>query len=99
MRLAIPHFTTRENARRIIQQRLDVAVRQYGNFADDLSHSWQGDVLSFTVKARGISASGTVDVTDKEVIIDGKLPLMALPFEGRIKTAVKQEAESLFRQA
>ncbi len=40
-----------------------------------------------------------MEITDAEIIIHGKLPLMALPFEPKIKEAVKKEAEQMFRLA
>jgi len=55
--------------------------------------------LRFKGKARGLSVEGTVEVTDTEVIIHGKLPLMARPFEGKIKQAVELEAGKMFRTA
>ena len=96
MHIAVPHHTTREAARRKIEERLANAERQYGHYATDIDKSWDGDRLSFSVKARGMSGSGTLEITDTEVIIDGKLPLMARPFESRIKSAVEREAEAMF---
>ena len=58
-----------------------------------------GDILDFKGKARGLSVQGTVEVTDGEVIIDAKLPFIAMPFEGRIRQTVEQEAEKMFRTA
>jgi hypothetical protein len=37
-----------------------------------------------------------VAITDTEVIIDGKLPLIAKPFEPRIKSTVEREAAAMF---
>ena len=46
-----------------------------------------------------MKADGTVEVTDSEVIIDGKLPLLAKPFEPRIKNQIEREAAAMFRTA
>ena len=99
MKVSVPHHTTKENARRIVEQRLADLQRQYGNVAEDLDHSWTGDTLYVAAKARGFHLKGTIEVTDTEVIIDGKLPLMAMPFESRIRSTVEKEAESMFRTA
>jgi len=50
----------------------------------------------FAGSAKGFKANGTVEITDSEVIIDGKLPLMAKPFEPRIKSTIEREAEAMF---
>lgn len=99
MRIAIPHNTTRAKARRIIEERLHAASTQYGQYANDVQHEWAGDTLHVNFKAKGISAKGTVEITDTDVIIDGKLPLIAKPFESRIRSTVEKEAESMFRTA
>ena len=99
MRIAIPHHTTRKKARTVIEQKVEAMLNQFGGKVDDLQQQWTGDTLEFKGKARGFKVEGTVEVTDEEIILDGKLPLMALPFEPRIREAVKREAENLFRLA
>lgn len=99
MRIEVPHHTTKANARSRVEQKLTALLAQFGGQADDVQHDWSGDTLSFRGKARGFVISGTVEVTESEIIIDGKLPLMAKPFEPRIKEAVKREADAMFRTA
>ena len=96
MRIAVPHRTTKENARRIIEQRLAQLERQYGHYASDMEKNWSGDRLDFGFKAKGFSGKGSLEITDTEVIIDGKLPLIAKPFEPRIKSQIEKEAATMF---
>jgi hypothetical protein len=99
MRIDVPHHTTREKARRRIEERLEQLVSQFGGKADQIERDWEGDRLRFRGKAKGMKIEGTLEVTDSEVIIDGKLPLMAKPFEPRIREAVRKEADAIFRTA
>lgn len=99
MRIAVPHNTTKDRARKIIEQRIGDLTRQFGHHADDVQQDWFGDTLKFRGKARGLTVEGTVEITDQVVIIDGKLPLIAKPFEGRIRQTVESEAERMFRTA
>jgi hypothetical protein len=99
MKIIVPHHTTREEARKIVDRRLGELFAQYGHYASDSQMNWSGDRLDFSGKAKGFSASGTIEVTDTEVIIDSKLPLIAKPFEPRIKSTVEREAETMFRRA
>ena len=94
--MAVPHHTTKDEARRIVERRLDQLRAQYGSMASDLQESWNGDVLTFSAKARGFTGSGTLEITDSEVIIDGKLPLIAKPFEPRIRSTIEREAAAMF---
>ncbi len=99
MRIAVPHNTTKENARQKVEQRLGQLLSQFGGHAEDIAHEWIGDTLQFKGKARGLALKGTAEVTDREIIIDAKLPLIATMFEGRIREAVQREADSMFRTA
>lgn len=99
MRINVPHNTSKENARRIIEQKLDQLQGRYSDYVNDVDKQWSGDVLAFNVKAKGLTGKGTVEITDTEVILDGKLPLLAKPFEPRIRATVEQEATQLFKKA
>ena len=96
MHIAVPYNTDRETARRRIDQRLDQLLAQYSHYLTDHEKRWEGDTLYFSGSARGFKANGTVAVTDSEVIIDGKLPLIAKPFEPRIKNTIEKEANAMF---
>ncbi|GAC1403365.1 MAG: hypothetical protein NVSMB68_16720 [Thermoanaerobaculia bacterium] len=97
MRIAVQHNTTREKARRIVEGKMKALESQYGHYAKDVDHKWEGDTLHFGFKARGISGRGTLEVTDTDVILDGKLPLIAKPFESRIRSTVEREAQEMFQ--
>ena len=99
MRIAIPHHTTKAKARATIAEKVTGLLNQFGGKVDDLQQEWVGDTLEFKGKARGFKVEGSVEITDDEIVIEGKLPLMALPFEPKIKEAVKKEAEQMFRTA
>ena len=97
MRIAVPHNTTRDKARKIVEQKMKSLQSQYGHYASDVNHNWQGDTLHFDFKAKGgISGKGTLEITDSDVIIDGKLPLIAKPFESRIRSTIEREAGQMF---
>ena len=99
MRIAVPHNTDKSTARQKIEERLHQVLATYGHYLSDHEHRWEGDRLFFSGKAKGMKADGTVEVTDNEVIIDGKLPLLAKPFEPRIKSQIEREAAAMFRTA
>jgi hypothetical protein len=96
MRVIVPHHTDKETARRRINERIGQLFGQYSHYLSASTHEWHGDRLDFSGSAKGIKANGTVEITDTDVIIDGKLPLMARPFESRIKSSIEREAEAMF---
>ena len=97
MRIAVPHNMTREQARRRVDQRLQNLLGQFGHHAEEMKHDWNGDTLHFKGKAKGMKVEGTVEITDAAMIVDAKLPLLAMAFEGRIREAVQKEADQMFR--
>lgn len=99
MHIAIPHHTTRQEARKRVEERLGELLAQFSDRAEDLSYEWSGDTLRFKGKAKGLTVEGTLEVADSEIRIDGKLPLIARPFESRIRQAVEREAGAMFRTA
>jgi putative polyhydroxyalkanoate system protein len=96
MRISVPHKIDKATARKRIEERLHQMLATYGHYLSEVEHRWEGDRLVFSGKAKGMKANGTVDVTDNEVIIDGKLPLLAKPFEPRIKSTIEKEAATIF---
>lgn len=96
MHIALPHHTDKATARQRVDQRVGQLLTQYGHYLSDSEHHWEGDTLLFSGSARGFKANGTVEVTDTEVIIDGKLPLIAKPFEPRVRSTIEREASAMF---
>jgi hypothetical protein len=96
MRIAVPHHTDKTSAKERIDERIDQLLTQYGHYLSGQDRRWEGDTLYFSGAARGFKANGTIDVTDSEVIIDGKLPLVAKPFEPRIRNTIEKEAKAMF---
>jgi len=96
MRIVIPHHTDKASARRKIEARFEELLGQHGHYLSDINQHWEGDRLLFSGTAKGFKANGSVEVTDSEVILDGKLPLIAKPFESRIKSTIEREASTMF---
>lgn len=96
MKLRFPHRTTPNDARARIESLLDRLQQRHANQLVVTDRHWAGDTLHFAFKARGFPAKGTVTVSDETVVIDGKVPLVARPFEGKIARAIEKEADDLF---
>lgn len=99
MRIAVPHNSSKDVARKQVEQKIDQLLAQFGGHAEEMKHEWTGDTLRFKGRARGFNVDGTVEITDASVIIDAKLPFIAMPFEGKIRQTVEREAEQMFRMA
>jgi hypothetical protein len=96
MRIVIPHHTDKAEARLRLEARLQDLLSQRGHYLSEINQQWEGDRLVFAGTAKGFKVNGSVEVTDSEVILDGKLPLIAKPFESRIRSTVEREAATMF---
>ena len=96
MKVTIPHRTDKATAKQKLNERIAQLFGQYGHYLSESEHKWEGDRLHFSGSAKGFKTSGTIEVTDSEVIIDGKLPLIAKPFEPRVKSTIEKEASEMF---
>lgn len=96
MKIEVPHKTSKESARKKVEERMGQLLAQFGGHAEEIAHEWLGDTLTFKGKAKGLAVEGTVEVADQQVVIDAKLPLIAKMFEGRIREALEREAKAMF---
>lgn len=95
MSMQIPHALSREEAQTRITGMLGDLKEQYGDKITDLHEEWHGDTGSFSFKAMGFNLSGTLQVTDKDVKVNGDLPWAAKPFQGSIEATIRERTERL----
>jgi hypothetical protein len=97
MKIAIPHTMSREEARRRVEEAIGKLTERYGAHARNLQVRQVSDSIEVEFEAGGARCSGTVEVTDAEVIIDGRLPMIYALFEPQIRKSIEREAESWLR--
>jgi putative polyhydroxyalkanoate system protein len=59
--------------------------------------AWQGDTLPFCIRAMGVRATGTVAVTENEVRVEAKLPIVLAPFSGLVERLIAEHGGQLLR--
>src|SRR5580704_17828429 len=92
----IPHKLGRAEAKR----RLSDGVGQLASILPGSSingHEWQGDALSFAIKAMGKSISTTIDVFDDRVRATLELPLFLALAADRVRKALNGVGQKLLR--
>ena len=85
--LDIPHRLGKAAAR----ERLDRGIGKIGTMfpgGGQVSHSWDGDAMSFTVSAMGQTVGCVATVFDENVHAVVDLPPMLALFAGKIKAAL-----------
>jgi putative polyhydroxyalkanoate system protein len=96
MRVSVPHRTSRAAAKEKVQQLGQQLLEEHGDRIEGLEQRWEGDRLLVSFRARGFGVRGTVEITDNEVIVEGNLPLVARPFESKIRATIQREGEKFF---
>jgi hypothetical protein len=96
MDIRVEHHTTRNAARNKLESLLDQLAEEHKNLVSDLVHEWRDDVLNFAFKAHGFKVGGTLEVNDSDLRLKGKLPLLAIPFEPKIRHMIEAEAKKVF---
>ena len=59
---------------------------------------WNGNVSKFSFRVSGFKIEGTLTVTEKNIIINGKLPLTAMLFKSIIEDTIKKHADKMISQ-
>jgi hypothetical protein len=95
MHLEIPHKTSQQAAVVRVKSALDEMRPKLQAEAEVHEERWDGDTLHFDATAQGQRISGTLEVAEKNFVIDAKLPMMLKLFEGRIEREIMQRVSQL----
>ncbi|MCH8309637.1 MAG: polyhydroxyalkanoic acid system family protein, partial [Chloroflexi bacterium] len=87
------HNMTMDAAMQLADQILPRFIEQAGDNVSNVERQWDGNVLRFAFRTRGMNIKGTFQVTDDEIIIESKLPFIARPFEGRVRSAIEEQLD------
>jgi hypothetical protein len=88
LHILIPHQLPRDKALKRIQQAIAGAKTQNSEKIRDLQERWDGYAGTFSGKAMGYSATGTLTVNPSDVVVESDLPIFASPFKSRIEAAI-----------
>lgn len=92
--VSIPHELGRAEARRRIEEGVGRLTAQIGAVGD-LTKTWDGDLLRFSLVAIGQTVSGTIDVREREVRLEILLPGIFAMVAGKLKGRLRDEAQLL----
>ncbi len=87
---------TADIARGEVERALPGLLQEFGSDVSNITHVWSGNSMNFSFRARGWSIKGRINVTESDVLIEVNLPMLARPFEGRIRSATERKFEQLF---
>jgi Putative polyhydroxyalkanoic acid system protein (PHA_gran_rgn) len=93
--VTVPHHLGQEEAKRRLSALVPGLRSEFAGMVSDTQEHWEGDVLRFAFKARGLSVSGSADVRPSEVSVDYHLPLLARPLKGQFESGIRDRLGQL----
>lgn len=93
--VTVPHHLDKEEAKRRVSGLLPGLRTEFAGMVSEMQERWEGDVLHFAFKARGLSVTGSADVRPAAVSVDYNLPLLARPLKGQFESGIRERLGKL----
>lgn len=95
--LNIPHSQSQEEALSRIKQMLGRLQEEQKGTITDVQENWNGSNGNFSFSAKGFNIAGTIQVKDKEVLLESDLPFAVSLFKGQIASIITEKANTLLK--
>ena len=96
MRVATRHNTSKRSARETVEGQLQGLLTRFGQSVSDPTYRWKDDTLEFAFRAFGAELTGTLEVTDTELVLDVNVPFQFKLFEGKIRSEAQAWCDQIF---
>ncbi len=96
--VSIPHRLGKEEAVRRLKNGLGQVRTSYSHLMSVEEEVWNGDRLTFRLRALAQSSEGTIDVTDDQLRIEVKLPWLLAKLSERLIPAIRKEGTLLLEK-
>jgi Putative polyhydroxyalkanoic acid system protein (PHA_gran_rgn) len=93
--VSVPHHLDKEEAKRRVSGLLPGLRGEFAGMVNEMHERWEGDVLHFGFKARGLSVNGSATVNPSDVSVDYELPLLARPLKGQFESGIRERLGTL----
>jgi hypothetical protein len=93
--VSVPHHLDKDEAKRRVSGLLPALRAEFAGMFSDTQERWEGDVLHFAFKARGLSIGGSATVQPSAVSVDYSLPLLARPLKGQFESGIRERLGAL----
>lgn len=96
--VSVPHRLSKPEALRRLKTGLAGLQKDYGFLFTLQEESWTGYQLRFRASVLGQLASGTIDVTDRQVCLEVFLPWLLAPFAEAAKPVIIRHGTSMLEK-
>jgi len=93
--MSLPHSIGKEEALSRIKNLLGNVQSRFAGQLQNVQQDWNDNEGSFSFSVMNMPVSGRLTVNNNDVALDGKLPLAAALFKGKIKEVIMEEAKKV----
>jgi hypothetical protein len=93
MKVVINHQFTKEKAVKCAENLIRNLTEKFKDDISDFRQEKEGDIILFSLKAKGMKFKGTISIEINSVIIESKLPLAIKMFEGVLEKKILENAD------
>jgi hypothetical protein len=93
--MKIPHSLGKDEALNRIKNLIGSVQTKFSGQLNDVQEEWNENEGSFSFSIMNMPVSGKLTVNNEDVALDGKLPLAASFFQGKIKEVIMEEAKKV----
>ncbi|MCF6289769.1 MAG: polyhydroxyalkanoic acid system family protein [Desulfobacterales bacterium] len=95
LKMSLPHNLVPDEAEDRIKGLWDELKEQHGDKISDLNESWSNSTGFFSFRMMGFAVKGTLAVQPAQVVLEGSIPFLALPFKAEIEETILIKAQQI----
>ncbi|WP_153559262.1 polyhydroxyalkanoic acid system family protein [Roseimaritima sediminicola] len=92
---SVPHGLSADEAKQRVDALMQTIDKKYPGMVNNLTSQWNDNRLSLAFTVYGFDIKSDLVVEDQRVDIDGKIPLAALPFKGKVQETISTKLQEL----
>jgi hypothetical protein len=96
--VSIPHQLTRAEVKRRLEEGFAQIQQHYGTTLGQISRTWKGDTMDFTLQSMVVTVPGRVCVEDQVVVVSATLPWVLAALAESVKPRIEQEGRKLLEK-
>ncbi|MDO4558158.1 MAG: polyhydroxyalkanoic acid system family protein [Planctomycetia bacterium] len=87
-RIQVPNSRPREEKVARLRSFVSRMERKFAGNISQARSEWTDDRMTFSLVFHGFRIAGTMTVENEEVIVEGRIPILAVPFMRRIEDEI-----------
>jgi Putative polyhydroxyalkanoic acid system protein (PHA_gran_rgn) len=95
IKISVSHQLGQEQALQRLRSIVQDLQKQFADKVSKVEEVWSESGARFSFEVMGFPVSGTLNVQTESVQLEGKIPLLAMPFKDKIETTIRKQMKFL----